>query len=436
MLKIQKKIILLLGDLAVLHLALFSTLALRYPNHLRQENWHSHWPEFWPVFLIWLMLLYINDLYNLNYAGNGEKFYRGLLSASALSTILSALYFYLNFNSPVAPKTNLALFTLVFILIFYLWRRLYRSTLRHFIPLEPVAIISPQKEGQYLLEALRKHPGDAYQAGPILDPNMETGHLIEQINHHQLRNLVIFEHSLSAEKLNQLLEACWRHDIKIFNYANFYEDLSGQIPLEAISPSWFLSNIQTKQKEYFHYFKQGLDLILALMILLVSLPLWPAIALLIKTTSPGKVFFRQERLGRDGKIFTIIKFRTMQPVTEELGQMKIIAGGKFLRQTRLDELPQVINILKGEMSFIGPRPERPTIAAGLEKLIPFYRLRLLIKPGLTGWDQISGVYRSASESDSRTKLQHDLYYLKHRSLYLDLSITLKTIATIISRSGQ
>jgi lipopolysaccharide/colanic/teichoic acid biosynthesis glycosyltransferase len=119
-----------------------------------------------------------------------------------------------------------------------------------------------------------------------------------------------------------------------------------------------------------------------------------------------------------------------------IGDKRITRFGAFLRQTRLDEIPQVINIIKGEMSFIGPRPERPELASELEQQIPFYKTRLLVKPGISGWDQVSGHYHSASLEDTREKLQYDLYYLKHRSLYLDLGITLKTIATMLGREGR
>ena len=174
---------------------------------------------------------------------------------------------------------------------------------------------------------------------------------------------------------------------------------------------------------------------------IVSLPLWPLIAILIKLSSRGPVFFTQERLGKDEQVFNIIKFRTMrvennnQEPTEEADN-RITGLGLFLRKTRLDEIPQVLNILRGEMSFIGPRPERPEIVAELEKEIPFYKTRLLIKPGITGWDQVSGSYHSASVSDSMEKLQHDLFYLSNRSLYLDITIALKTIATVVSREGR
>ena len=157
--------------------------------------------------------------------------------------------------------------------------------------------------------------------------------------------------------------------------------------------------------------------------------------------SRGPVLFKQARYGQNEKIFKILKFRTMRmnnndgsPTTE--GDKRITSFGNFLRKTRLDEIPQVINILKGEMSFIGPRPERPEIVAELERQIPFYKTRLLIKPGISGWDQVSGVYHSPSLEDTLEKLQYDLFYLKHRSLYLDLAITLKTIATVLGRGGR
>ncbi|MHB8904160.1 MAG: sugar transferase, partial [Patescibacteria group bacterium] len=222
---------------------------------------------------------------------------------------------------------------------------------------------------------------------------------------------------------------------------DFYELLSGKIPVEAIGPDWFLENLKEGQKNYFNFLKRLIDIILALIILIISLPGWPLIALIIKLESRGPVFFRQIRLGLNEKEFRIFKFRSMKEDNNDrsLTQAKdtrITKFGNFLRKTRLDEVPQVINIIRNEMSFIGPRPERPEIVAELEKQIPYYKTRLLIKPGLTGWDQVSGEYHSATSEDTLEKLQYDLFYLKQRSLYLDLDITLRTIATMISRSGR
>ena len=160
--------------------------------------------------------------------------------------------------------------------------------------------------------------------------------------------------------------------------------------------------------------KQLIDTVLAIVVLVITLPLWPIIAIVIKLESRGPIFFKQIRLGRNEKPFNMIKFRTMKEEGNERtmtvqGDKRVTRFGSFLRKTRLDEIPQVLNILRGEMSFIGPRPERPEITADLEKTIPLFKTRLLIKPGLTGWDQISGHYHSPSVEDSLEKLQYDLF---------------------------
>jgi lipopolysaccharide/colanic/teichoic acid biosynthesis glycosyltransferase len=194
-------------------------------------------------------------------------------------------------------------------------------------------------------------------------------------------------------------------------------------------------------KRSYEPFKRGLDVVVALSGLLLSLPFWPFLFLAIKLSSTGPVFFKQRRLGREGKLFTLLKFRTMRTEQNDFaptahGDPRITLVGKILRGSRLDELPQLFNILLGDMSFVGPRPERPELAEELAREIPFYYQRLLVKPGLTGWDQVSGEYHSASVDDTYKKLQYDLYYLKNMSPLLDLSIFLKTIMTVLMRIGR
>jgi len=202
-----------------------------------------------------------------------------------------------------------------------------------------------------------------------------------------------------------------------------------------------LENIDLKAKRPYEIVKRVLDIIISIFFLVLSSPLWPFIAITIATTSRGPVFFRQTRLGHFEKPFTILKFRTMQiegngHEPTSINDPRVTRIGHFLRASRLDELPQLINILKGDMSFIGPRPERPDIAGELKKAIPFYSQRHLIKPGVTGWDQVSGEYHSCSIEDTYKKLQYDFYYLKNMSFYLDVSIFFKTIVTVFKREGR
>lgn len=436
-----KKLILFIGDLAFLHLALFLTLVIRYPQALWSQRWQSHWPSFLIIFIIWLLIFYINDLYNLNLRISGRKFFRLTINAAISSSLLSILYFYLNVQTSIAPKTNLAIFIAVFIVLFFLWRGLYEATMRSFIPRDNLALIGFNRRTENLLAELKNNPGIGYQTALIFKSPEELADLVESIKAKNIRAIVVCDDFGQSEKMRAALFNCLYYKITFFNYPDFYEILTGKIPVEAIGPNWFLENLQEGHKNYFNFLKRLLDFIFAFIILVISLPLWPLIALIIKLGSHGPVFFRQIRLGQNGREFKIIKFRTMRTENNNLapaakGDQRITGFGSFLRKTRLDEIPQAINILKGEMSFIGPRPEQPEIAGELEQKIPFYKTRLLIKPGLTGWDQISGTYHSASATDSRKKLQHDLFYLKNRSLYLDLNIALKTLAIMISRGGR
>jgi len=430
-----RKLILLAGDFICLNLALLLTLIIRYPSGDLENQWQSHWPYFLPVFIIWLIILYISDLYNLNFAGNGSIFYRSLLSASLASTILSSLYFYLNLHSSIAPRTNLIIFLIVFLILFYFWRRSYYLLTQRFLPSERLAIIGSKNSVERLAEEIEKNQGSGYRAElKITDPE-QLDFVQEMISLKKIESLVVVEDFISPSALSRFLADCWRYEIAVFDYASFYEYLTGKVPIETIGPTWFLKNVQTRQKRYYDWSKQIVDAGLAILLAIISSPLWLAVTLYIKLSTPGRVLFTQKRLGRDGQPFIIIKFRTMTE-NDDPSQRQLITGGDFLRATRLDELPQLINILKGEMSFIGPRPEQEEIAAQREQEIPFYRMRLLVKPGLTGWDQISGDYHSSSLPDTIAKLQHDLFYLKQRSIYLDCAIALKTIATIFSRNGR
>ncbi len=430
-----RKLILLSGDFLCLHLALLVTLVIRYSLNELPGRWESHWLYFLPVFIIWLVALYTSGLYNLNLAGSGTTFYRSLLGAGLASTVLSVLYFYLNLRSTVAPRTNLLIFLLVFLIIFYVWRRIFHVLARLVLPSERLAIIGSPSSTSRLLEEIKHHHGSGYQATLIITDPEQLNSAKEQILATKISTLVIAEDFTSSAALNRLLADSWHYNIAIFDYASFYEHLTSQVPLELIGPTWFLKNVQTRQKKYFDWSKQLVDSFLASLLLILSSPLWLIVILIIKSFSPGRIFFTQLRLGRDGQPFTIIKFRTLSE-EENPSERQPIKGGRFLRATRLDELPQLINILKGEMSFIGPRPEQLEIAAQREQEIPFYRMRLLVKPGLTGWDQISGNYHSSSLSDTVAKLQYDLFYLKQRSPLLDSIIALKTIATIFSRNGR
>ena len=441
MLSRLKKFILLAGDFIFLTLALFLTIVIRYPQETWQENFYGHLPHFLVIFVVWLIVFYINGLYNLNTKSSGRKFFISTMSAVALSSLLSVIYFYLNVQATIAPKTNLLIFIGVFTIFFFIWRGLYQALVSPLIPKSNLAIIGFNKYTETLIEELKNNPGSGYQTALIFKDPSEMTSLVESVKENNIRAIVVADDFGQSEKLREALFSCLASNVVFFNYPAFYELLTGKVPVEAIDSSWFLDNIREGEKNYYNFIKRILDFVCALLLLIVSAIFWPLIALIIKLGSRGPIFFTQERYGQNEKVFKMIKFRTMKEdgndrtMTVE-GDERVTRFGSFLRKTRLDEIPQVINIIKSDMSFIGPRPERPEIVSSLEHQIPFYKTRLLIKPGITGWDQVSGKYHSPSLTDTLKKLQYDLFYLKHRSLYLDLVITLKTIATVLSREGR
>lgn len=240
-----------------------------------------------------------------------------------------------------------------------------------------------------------------------------------------------------------MLMECKAHGMRVTWMNDLYSNVYSKLPLEYLDPTSALHAIQKPHGLIGRAAKRMLDLVLVLLNLPLLAVLLPVISVAIKLDSPGPIFYRQVRTGRAGEPFHILKFRTMVVNAEQAGKpqwaskddSRITRTGRLLRKTRLDELPQVLNILSGNMSFIGPRPERPEFIAQLEKQVPFYRTRLLLKPGLTGWAQVNYEYGN-SVNDALVKLQYDLYYVRHWSLWLDIYILFRTISVIFLCKGM
>lgn len=235
---------------------------------------------------------------------------------------------------------------------------------------------------------------------------------------------------------------CKLNGMYVLDAPTFYEIVNGKLMLESINPSWFIYSIGFHRTGIFNVCKRIIDILLALLGLILTLPFFPVIALAIKLDSPGPVFFSQLRVGCKEKTFVLHKFRTMRVDAEEKtgavwagkNDSRVTRLGKFLRNTRIDELPQLINILRGDMSFVGPRPERPEFVEKLKQVIPYYSKRHFIKPGLTGWAQVKYSYGSSVE-DAIEKLRYDLYYIKNISPFLETIIFLETIKVVLFGRG-
>jgi exopolysaccharide biosynthesis polyprenyl glycosylphosphotransferase len=250
--------------------------------------------------------------------------------------------------------------------------------------------------------------------------------------------------TLHPDLLREILR-CYEEGVRIRPMPAAVEELTGRVPVEHLGQKWFLAPFwnEVGMPVLQAIVKRALDAGLAVVGLALTACLLPFLALAIKLDSRGPVFYRQERLGRGGRLFRLIKLRSMVAGAEREGEAqwaqpgdpRVTRLGRLLRRTRLDELPQFWNVLKGEMSLVGPRPERVAFIEGLEREIPFYRMRLAVKPGLTGWAQINYPY-TASVADALRKLEFDLYYVKNQTLLLDLLIILRTLGVVATFRGH
>jgi sugar transferase (PEP-CTERM system associated) len=225
--------------------------------------------------------------------------------------------------------------------------------------------------------------------------------------------------------------------------ATFFERETCQIRVDSLQPSWLVFGGGFDQSFVRTFMKRSFDIVCSVIILLLTLPLMLLAALAVKLEDRGPVFYSQERVGKDGKTFFVHKFRSMRTDAEKGGKPqwaqqndpRITRIGNFMRKTRIDELPQILNVFKGEMSFVGPRPERPYFVEQLIEVVPYYNVRHSVKPGITGWAQVRYGYGSSAE-DALQKLQYDLYYVKNNSLFLDVLILIDTLKVVLFRSGR
>ena len=319
-----------------------------------------------------------------------------------------------------------------------------------------VLIFGAGVTGNILAETFHKYPryqvvgfidddrqliGKTRQDLPVLGDRYS---LVSTINLSRVDEIILAVSKPIDDELLQLLTHCHERGVSVTPMPVFYEGLTGKIAVEHIGSQWYSALPMTKNpsEKLNQIGKRILDIVCGLIIAAVLAILLPFVALAIKLDSPGPIFYKQERVGLYGSKFTVWKFRSMVQNAERNGAQWAVKGdaritkvGLFIRKTRIDELPQVINVLNGEMSMVGPRPERQQFIDELQQQLPFYRTRLAAKPGLTGWAQVNYGYGSTVE-DALIKLQYDLFYLKHRSPLLDLQILLRTFSVVFKMQGQ
>ena len=311
---------------------------------------------------------------------------------------------------------------------------------------ERVVFVGENDYTEDLLESVKKD-GQYVFVTSLNNTDMKAlgKEILELYNTKKFDVLVDFTDKLLRDpKITEKLLQYKLEGLQYYNYLEFYETYENKLPISHLSPQWFLEN--TGFEIYHNNFnlkaKRLLDLLFALLIGIFAAPVIVLAAIIVKLESKGPVFFIQERIGEGNKKFNIVKFRSMTTDAEKDGPQwaskndnRVTKFGKIMRATRIDELPQLWNVLRGEMSFVGPRPEREYFIQQLEKEIPYYNLRHTVKPGLTGWAQVMYPY-GASVEDAYRKLQYDLYYIKHHSIPFDVKVLLKTVTKVIFGKGR
>jgi exopolysaccharide biosynthesis polyprenyl glycosylphosphotransferase len=406
---------------------------------------HSFWVG--AMGLGWLVWMFINDLYDLRVAVKLKRAIQRIGAGCAIIGVIYLVYYFITAPVPLSKESfslrfapMLAIFATS--LLLSIWRAIYAIFLGVGHASQRVIIFGAGITGKILAEAILPHP--YYRAIGFIDddPQLQARvcqnipvigdrhQLMQDIDLSTVDEIVLAISQPIDEDLLQILTNLHERGMSITPMPVLYEKLTGKVAVEHIGSQWYSTLPLTKNPfdTFNRIGKRGLDLGCGLIIGSIFAVVFPFVAIAIKLDSPGAVFYKQERVGQYGAKFTVYKFRSMVQNAERNGKAqwavkgdaRITKVGNFIRKTRLDELPQVINVLRGEMSMVGPRPERYQFIQELQQQIPFYRTRLVAKPGLTGWAQINYGYGSTVE-DALIKLQYDLYYLKHWSPWLDIA---------------
>ena len=439
-----KRITLLIGDVVILYASLWLMLLIRYGAKPDINLWQQHFQPFTIIYALWLIVFFIAGLYDISLARNNINFYSTLLRGLLINIGLAITFFYFLPYFGITPKTNLFLNIGIFTVLFAGWRQLYNHLVKSTALINNILIIGKNKEIDQIIKLVEKNPQLSYKIVKRMNPqDIKTPFdLLEIATSKNIKTIITAIDPHQDARLVQSLYQCLPLKISFNDLPSFYEKILGKVPISSIGEIWFLENLTEDQKNFYEAFKRILDMLGAFIFGVISLCFYPLIALIIKIDSHGPVFYKQRRISQDGQIFKVIKFRSMVEEAEKEGAQwadqqdhRITKIGRFLRKTRIDEWPQLWNVFIGQMSFIGPRPERIEFVQQLEKEIPYYQIRHIVRPGLTGWAQVNFHY-GASVEDSIEKLQYELYYIKHRSFILDLSILLRTIKIILKGGGR
>lgn len=455
----ERRLLLIIGDLIAAVLAAFLALVL-----WAQFDWlgfsfdfvvyRAGWVALLP--LVWLVLMV--NLYDLRRAGSWRQTVRGVLLAAMIGLFIYMLVYFLPDEPRSLPRRGPLYFLALAVTLTLVWRWTYLRLSSTAAFTRRALLVGAGKSGRSLLELLNgNHPAPFKVIGVIDDdPQMEgqlvagapvlgdNRALLDMAEREAVSEVIVaIKGEMQGDMFQSLLDAQER-GLEIMRMPVAYEELLGRVPIAHLEADWLLRSFvdEIRVSGLYVVLKRVVDLVGSIAGLLAFAVLSPFIALAVLIGSGRPIFFRQARLGQGGRVFQVFKIRTMSHDAEADGEAhwaedrdpRTTTVGRVLRRTHLDEFPQFLNVFRGEMSLVGPRPERPELVERLQQEIPFYRARLLVKPGVTGWAQVN-YGKGASVQGSAEKLEYDLYYIKHRGLLLDLWIVLRTIGRVFGFQG-
>ena len=414
---------------------------------------------FWVYLLPIAWLLLMVELYDPHAAGSWRRTLRGIAGAAIVGLLVYSVIFTINQDPSSLPRIVVGAFLVLASALTLIWRAIYIRFYTASGLQRRVLVVGAGKAGETLAEVYRElHPPPFSLVGFIDDDEQKinqtvldfpvvagSDELLKVIEGHRISDVVVaITGEIRGTTFQTILDAQER-GVEVVRMPMLYEEIAGRVPIHHLESDWMLRSFidQTPASGLYELAKRLLDIAAGLVGLVLLAITFPVIAPLIILDSGFPIFYSQARLGKGGLEYKIYKYRTMFQDAEADGRSRparendprITKVGNFLRKTRMDELPQFLNVVRGEMSMVGPRAERPDLMNTYQQQVPFYRARLLVKPGLTGWAQINYGY-AATVYDTVIKLEYDLYYIKHRSLIMDIVTILRTIGTVIRRTGR
>jgi len=451
----ERKILLRIFDILWVFFALYLIGKVFNFDYFTISTSSFHW-----VFVLGLYITIIGsvfEMYNLQVASNQYQVIKSIILTSSTTVLI---YLLTPIYTPLLPSNRLQIlyFYLAVLLSLFIWRMIYVKFLASNRFVKKVVIICDREQLRELVTGLENVDPHYKVMGYVNSDSSKKADSTDYIKNIDIDRLDAFviknsvsEIVIASQKTdgitvnlyNQLLHLLESGFI-IREYTQVYETITQRIPVQYVARDFYryFPFSRSNQNHLYRVFARLFEIIISLAGLAVGIVLLPLIIIGNAIGNRGKLFYTQQRVGKNGEVFDIVKFRTMVKNAESNGAVftttndsRITAFGKIMRKTRIDEFPQFYNILKGDMAVIGPRPERPVFVQEIAEVMPFYQTRHVVKPGLTGWAQVNYSY-GETINDSLIKLQYDLYYIKHRSLFLDVNIIVKTVSTVLFYRGQ